>query len=201
MGALHPAVAAPLCAAVTSRLSIRPLSEDDIDELAAVFARREVWEFEYGRGLTRTETTAFLERQMRLWAECGFGGCAVRLREAGDLIGVVGLALPTVAHQSLPAITVGWRFSPAAWGIGYATEAASAVLDQAFTTMGIQRVGCVTGAENFRSVALAERLGMTAIATIAVPRDDGTGNVPAPWLELSRCAWRVRRTADGPGLA
>jgi RimJ/RimL family protein N-acetyltransferase len=201
VGALHPAVAAPLRAAVTSRLSVTPLSEDDIDELAAVFARREVWEFEYGRGLTRTETTAFLERQMRLWAECGFGGCAVRLRDARDLIGVVGLALATVAHRRLPSITVGWRFSPTAWGIGYATEAATAVLDQAFTAMRVQRVGCVTNAENRRSVALAERLGMTAIATTAVPRDDGTGNVSALLLQLSRSEWHVRRPADGPGLA
>jgi hypothetical protein len=43
-----------------------------------VFADREVWEFEYGRGMTGWETEAFLDRQMNLWAECGFGGCAVR---------------------------------------------------------------------------------------------------------------------------
>ncbi len=39
------------------------------------------------------ETEAFLDRQKKLWAECGFGGCPVRAHH--DLIGVVGLAVPT----------------------------------------------------------------------------------------------------------
>jgi hypothetical protein len=37
-----------------------------------------VWKFEYERGLTRRETAAFIDRQMKLWAECGFGGYALR---------------------------------------------------------------------------------------------------------------------------
>jgi hypothetical protein len=48
MGTLHPEVAAPLGEVVTRRLSLRRLGRDDLDELAGVFADREVWEFEYG---------------------------------------------------------------------------------------------------------------------------------------------------------
>ena len=150
------------------------LERDDLDELAAVFADREVWDFEYRRGLTLSETEAFLDRQLKLWVECGFGGCAVRERAHPDLIGVVGLSVPMFSRELLPAVTVGWRLAPTTWRRGYATEAATAVLDQAFTTMGLDRVGCAATAENRRSIAVAERLGMSVITETTVPSDDGT---------------------------
>ena len=186
MGSLHPAVAAPLADAETRRLSIRRLEPDDLDGLAAIFANADVWRFEYERGLTRDETSAFLTRQLNLWADYGFGGCGVRAVERPDLIGVVGLAVPTLLQDRLPPVTVGWRFSPTVWGNGYATEAATAVLDQAFTTMALDRVGCATNAENRRSVAVAERLGMSFITEATVQREDGNGLVTAALFQIAR---------------
>lgn len=171
---------------------MRPLNCEDTDELEVIFAQPEVWEYEYGRGLTRNETDGFVVRQLRLWDECGFGGCAIRDFVPTGLVGVVGLGVPTIPHDLLPAVTVGWRFSPTVWGRGYATEAATAVLDQAFTTMGLDRVGCVTNAENRRSVAVAERLGMTVLEETAVRRDDGGGFVKALLLQVTRDSWCAR---------
>ena len=192
MAALHPAVRASLRAVATRRLSVLPLNREDTDELEAMFAQPEVWEYEYGRGLTRDETDAFVERQLRLWDECGFGGCAVRDLVPTGLVGVVGLGVPTIPHDLLPAVTVGWRLSPEVWGRGYATEAATAVLDQAFTTMGLERVGCVTNVGNRRSVAVAERLGMTVLGETAVLSDDGGGSVTALMLQVTRDSWCAR---------
>jgi RimJ/RimL family protein N-acetyltransferase len=197
----HPAIAAPLREVVTARLWLRPLSSDDLDELVAMFVHREVWEFEYGRGMKRGETEAFLDRQMNLWAGCGFGACGARELAHRDLVGVVGLGVPPLSLQhSLPAVTVGWRFSPTMWGRGYATEAAISVLDQAFTTMGLDRVGCATNAQNRRSIALANRLGMSIITETRVPNDDGEHMVTAVIFQLARNDWltirgdRSRRT-------
>jgi RimJ/RimL family protein N-acetyltransferase len=195
--AMHPAVAAPLCDVVTRRLSVRRLGFDDLNELATMFAHHEVWEFEYERGMTRRETEAFVDRQMRLWAEFGFGGCAVRELVHHGLIGVVGLAVPTFPHELVPAVTVGWRFSPTVWGRGYATEAAAAVLDEAFTTMELDRVGCVTNAENRRSVAVAERLSMSLIGETRVLRDDRTRTVAALLFQITRRDWLTARNNRG----
>jgi RimJ/RimL family protein N-acetyltransferase len=192
VGSLHPDAAAPLDNVATRRLSVERLDRDDLDELAVVFADIDVWRFEYGRGLTRIETEAFITRQLQLWDDHGFGGCAVREIERAVLVGVVGLAVPTVVHEQLPSVTVGWRFAPAVWGKGYATEAATAVLDQAFTTMALERVGCVTSADNPRSVALAERLGMTLIATAPVTRANGEGTVSVSMFHLVRNDWLSR---------
>jgi RimJ/RimL family protein N-acetyltransferase len=197
MGSLHPSIAAPLRAVVTPRLSLRPLDKTDLEALVGILANRAVWQFEYGRGMTRAESQAFLDRQLKLWVDFGFGGCGVRELRSPDLVGVVGLAVPTVFQELLPAVTVGWRFSPTVWGKGYATEAATAVLDQAFTTMALDRVGCVTGAANLRSVGLAERLGMTFIAEENVPGDDGTPAV-AKLFQIAGADWLNARNQRSP---
>ena len=197
VSALHPAVAAPLRNVVTRRLSVRRLAFDDVNELVTIFAHPEMWEFEYERGMTRRETEAFVDRQMRLWVECGFGGCAVRELVHRDLVGVVGLAVPTFPHELVPAVTVGWRFSPAVWGRGYATEAAAAVLDEAFTTMELVRVGSITNAENHRSVAVARRLGMSVIGEARVPRADRTCAVDVLLFHMARGDWLLARNNRG----
>ena len=190
---LHPAIAAPLDDAVTQRLSIRRLRDDDLDGLTTIYAHPEVWWFEYERAMTRVETQAFLDRQLNAWNDFGFGACGVRETLTPDLIGVVGLSVPTALQDLLPALTVGWRFSPSSWGRGYATEAATAVLDQVFTTMALDRVGCVTNAENLRSVRLAERLGMSRFAQVTVPRDDGSRMVEATLFQITSRDWLALR--------
>jgi len=45
------------------RLQLRRFREDDLDPLAVVFAKPEVWKFPYGRGMTRAGTEAFLTAQ------------------------------------------------------------------------------------------------------------------------------------------
>jgi RimJ/RimL family protein N-acetyltransferase len=198
VAALHPAIVAPLSGVGTQRLSLQPLGRDDLDELTAMFAHREVWEFEYGRGLTHSESEVFLDRQIKLWHEYGFGGCGVRESVQMDLIGVIGLGVPVALPELLPAVTIGWRFSPTSWGKGYATEAATALLDQAFTPMGLDRVGCVTNAGNRRSVALAERLDMNVITETMVRSDDGTSMVRALLFEVTRNHWLAVRARRAP---
>jgi RimJ/RimL family protein N-acetyltransferase len=182
---------------VTRRLALDPLASDDLDELAAMFTQPETWYFEYGRGLTRGETEAFLARQLKLWDACGFGGCGVRELPRLDLIGVVGLGVPMLLQELLPPVTVGWRFSPVKWGKGYATEASAAALDQAFMAMGLDRVGCVTNAQNRRSIGVAERLGMSVITKTNVPSDDGARMVAALLLEVDRKDWLTARNGRG----
>jgi RimJ/RimL family protein N-acetyltransferase len=197
MPELHPAAAEPLRSVVTERLSLRRVDDDDLNELSEIFADSDVWHFEYGRGLTAAETEAFLDRQKRLWADFSFGGCAVRVRRNRNLIGVVGLGVSNFEHQLLPPVTIGWRFSSKAWGNGYATEAAAALLHQAFGAMELDHVGCVTNPANGRSVALARRLGMNLMTEVAVARDDGHGSVVVAILMVSSDAWRSLHDSHG----
>ncbi len=55
---------------------------------------------------------------------------------------------------------VGWILGKAYEGNGYATEAAAALLDHLFRTVGFHRVYALTSPDNTRSWRLMERLGM-----------------------------------------
>jgi RimJ/RimL family protein N-acetyltransferase len=72
----------------------------------------------------------------------------------------VGLAEPRFEAPFTPAIEIGWRLDPSAWGHGYASEAARAVLEAA-PGWGISEVVSFTTTTNARSEAVMRRIGMT----------------------------------------
>ncbi len=63
-------------------------------------------------------------------------------------------------------VEIGWHLHPDAWGHGYATEAAGAVLDDAFGR-GLGKVLAVTSPDNHASQAVCRRLGMTHLGSTA----------------------------------
>jgi RimJ/RimL family protein N-acetyltransferase len=91
---------------------------------------------------------------------------ALERNEDCQLVGTMLLkSIPSsAAHEPLPAsgdTEIGWHLHPDAWGHGYATEAATCVLQHAFAA-GLAEVVAVTNPENTASQAVALRIGMTA---------------------------------------
>jgi RimJ/RimL family protein N-acetyltransferase len=187
---LTPAIAAPLGDVTTERLLLRRFELGDLDDLALVFSNPAVWQFPFGRALTRTETQSFLDSQLREWQERGFGLWAARVRDSGRLIGYIGLSVPTFLPEILPAVEVGWRLAPNVWGFGYATEGATAALDQAFTTLGLAQVCSVPQRDNLASVRVAERLGMRRVRSVTIPPTDRRGSLAATLFEIEESGWR-----------
>jgi RimJ/RimL family protein N-acetyltransferase len=96
-----------------------------------------------------------------------------------------------------PAVEIGWRFAAHAWGRGWATEAAAAVLDHAFTTLGLPDVVAFTVPANERSRALMERLGMRRD-----PADDFEHpRLPAGHPLRPDVLYRLRSDGHRPGPA
>jgi RimJ/RimL family protein N-acetyltransferase len=193
-----PPIAAPLPEVTTDRLDLRRFGHDDLDGLASVFVHPEVWQFPYGRGLSRAETKSFLDAQVAEWDTLGFGCWVARTRHDGMVVGYIGLSVPTFLPEILPAIEVGWRLAPAAWGKGYATEGASAALDQGFLTLGLERICSIPEAANSASARVAERLGMSLVRQVAIPATDRRGALTGLLYEIGRDAW-VDRTRPPPG--
>jgi ribosomal-protein-alanine N-acetyltransferase len=73
---------------------------------------------------------------------------------------MVGLHRVAPALPCAPAVEVAWRFHPAHWGHGYATEAAAAALDFGFGAGGLEEIVAITTTLNLRSQAVMQRIGM-----------------------------------------
>ena len=81
---------------------------------------------------------------------------AVELRDTGELIGNVNVVVDPDNRQG----EIGFIFDPAHQGHGYATEAARALLDDAFERYGLHRVYGRLEPRNAASARVLEKLGM-----------------------------------------
>ncbi|MCU1489069.1 MAG: acetyltransferase [Acidimicrobiaceae bacterium] len=196
LAALSPPVRARLGPVRTERLDLRAFRPDDLDVLAEVFSSEAVWRYPFGRGRTLEETADFITRQIEHWDELGFGLWLAVERETERSVGYLGLSVPTFLAEILPAVEVGWRLHPSVWGRGYATEGATAALDHAFATLGLEQVCSLPQAENHASIRVAERLGMHLERKVNIPGTERRGCLEALKFVVSADEWRLRRTGQ-----
>ncbi|MFN2101093.1 GNAT family N-acetyltransferase [Altererythrobacter sp. MF3-039] len=186
-----PAIAAPLRNVETERLLLERFELRHAAMLAPIFAKHAVWEFPYGRGFSTEETEGFVETQTREWHEYGIGCWVASEKANGRTIGYAGLSIPHFLPDHLPAVEVGWRFDPDVWGRGYATEAASAALDEAFGTLELNRVCSAPQVANPPSFAVCERLGMTREGIVSAAGNEKRGPVDVYLYWITREAWEL----------
>ncbi len=141
----------------TPRLTLRELRPDDLDFVAGVLADPEVARY-YARPLARREAQAWLERQLLRYRRDGHGLWRVDERRSGQPVGQVGLLIQLVEGRREPEI--GYLLDRRFWGRGYATEAAIATRDAAFSRWRYDHVISLIRPENRPSRRVAERLGM-----------------------------------------
>jgi RimJ/RimL family protein N-acetyltransferase len=138
----------------TERLVLRQWRDDDRAPFAALNADPVVMEH-FPSTMTREQSDAFVDFNIRTIRERGWGLWAV---DAGGMfIGFVGLNEP----RFMPGVEVGWRLARAAWGHGYATEAARAAVAFARDDLRLDEVVSFTATTNLRSQRVMQRLGMT----------------------------------------
>lgn len=173
---------------VTNRLVLRPPHADDAADMAAIANNRQIAEmtsripFPYGLGDART----FLDH-------CLTGrndGCiyAITLADTGQLIGVAGLE----RRERSGGFEVGFWLGEEWWGLGYATEAANALVDQAFRSTAAERIHAVCRTVNERSRNVIAKcgfhfIGLDEIDTVAA------GRVPVERYALERGTWLARK--------
>jgi RimJ/RimL family protein N-acetyltransferase len=88
------------------------------------------------------------------------GRWAIERRSDGAFLGACGLMPSHPAVPLPPFIDLGWRLARAAWGHGYATEAARAVMRDGLERLELAEITAKTAKINLRSRAVMERLAM-----------------------------------------
>ena len=112
------------------RLMLRELTEADFAALYAVLSDPENMQY-YPYVFDEARVRAWIQSNIDRYREFGFGLWAVCLKETDELIGDCGLTMQQINGQILPEI--GYHIRKDQQRNGYATEAAKAVRDWAFS--------------------------------------------------------------------
>jgi RimJ/RimL family protein N-acetyltransferase len=142
----------------TERLELRPMVAHDLDALLAIFGDPVVMAAFDEAPFDREQTRRWLERNLEHQREHGFGLFAVCPKDDGRLIGDCGLELMEVDGERIAEL--GYDFRSDCWHKGYATEAACAVRDYAFTTLRLPRLVSLIRPGNRASERVAENAGL-----------------------------------------
>ena len=148
----------------TERLYLRQWQASDFAIFAEMNADPEVMQY-FPKLLTPKVSDVIANKCQQLIADNGWGLWAVSLKvdeeNNGSFIGFVGLNDTHADMSFAPAVEIAWRLSKEHWGQGYATEAARASLNFAFTELGLEEVVSFTAVINKRSQLIMQRIGMT----------------------------------------
>jgi RimJ/RimL family protein N-acetyltransferase len=141
----------------TERLGLRAVVEADAASLFEIFSDHEVMRYWSRPPMASMEDARALVAEIRAhWHARTLFQWGVTPREGGALIGTCTLYGWNRAHARAE---LGYALRKDRWGCGLATEAVGAVLDFAFGTMRLHRVGADTDPRNLASARVLQRLG------------------------------------------
>jgi len=146
----------------TERLVLRPVTTDDHAAVLAHWTQPDVRRFLFdGAALSGVEVAETIEESIGDFAVRGFGVWLIELGSTADLIGTAGLR-----PLGSSGLEIFYSLAPGAWGHGYATEAARAVVEYGLGPLGLPEVLAEVDEGNAASVAVVKRLGMTPYAVV-----------------------------------
>jgi RimJ/RimL family protein N-acetyltransferase len=172
----------------TVRLQLRPFNDADASALFALHSNAHVLRYWDSPPWSETERAERFIAACRQMTEDGTG-----VRLAVDRVAnraFIGWCSLTRWNADYRSASMGYCFNDAAWGHGYATEAARALLQWAFDTLEINRVQAETDTRNAASARVLEKLGFVREGML---REDCvvSGEVSDSWVYgLIRREWQ-----------
>lgn len=151
----------------TNRLIIRAFKSEDLRPLTSLMTDADTMRY---TGFKKPQTVERVEELLFKWRHEGkqkMGVWAVSTRDKDEFIGWVMLK-PTI--NKTPEL--GYMIHRSHWGKGYASEAASGLLEYASNALSLSNVIAVTSANNIASMRVLEKAGMRKMTDVI--REDGT---------------------------
>ena len=147
----------------TERLLLREQRAEDFARHAAMLADPHVYRYVGNAPVSREEAWRKLIGAAGLWPMLGYGYWSVERKADGAYVGQIGFAdfkrdmQPSI--EGLPEM--GWIFTPAVHGQGFAREAVEAGLAWIDAALGGPEVAAIISPDNAPSIRLAERTGFS----------------------------------------
>jgi len=171
--------------AETERLILRDMSEADTEAFLEIFSDPVAMKY-FGVIFDRPRMLKWVQDNLEHQRKHSFSLMTVVLKETNEVIGDCGLE--TTEINGRLRVGIGFDFKRKCWNQGYATEAANAVMEHAFSDLELDNLSAWINPENGASRRVAEKLGMTIEKTI--PR----GGKPYAVYSISRSEWENRPT-------
>jgi RimJ/RimL family protein N-acetyltransferase len=167
----------------TTRLELRPFRESDIDCIASLLGNPQATQF-MGGVLSRDDAAKAVLRMRDSFAARGWGTLAVVPFVESECVGYCGVR--PLTHTA--DVEVAFALQPRCWNLGYATEAATACVDEAFKTLGVESIVATVYPDNKACCRVLTKLGMTQESAVF-------GHWPrecALLFRLGKAAWLAR---------
>ncbi|MFF1904174.1 GNAT family N-acetyltransferase [Kitasatospora sp. NPDC058218] len=179
---------------ITERLVLRRFTDDDVDHLVELDGDPEVMRHLTGGRPTAREA---VERDLlplyfdhyRQYGDLGWW--AAEERAGGTFLGWFEFR-PT-DRQDRGEVELGYRLRRPAWGRGYATEGARALIHRGFTELGVRRVVAYTMAVNGGSRRVMEKAGLRYVRTFHEDYPE-----PIPGAELGEVEYALEAADRKP---
>jgi RimJ/RimL family protein N-acetyltransferase len=147
---------APHAVLHTQHLRLRPRTLADVDANLAMDLDPQVHRYILAKAPDPGQWRARLAAQIAsAWPATG-GLWVVERRGEPGFLGWCGLF--PLGHSGL--LEIGYRYVPAAWGQGIASEAARAVLDHGFRQLALDPIVAVTHPDNRASQRVLQKIGL-----------------------------------------
>jgi ribosomal-protein-alanine N-acetyltransferase len=156
----------------TARLTLRRPDRADIDAIFAIHHDPEACRHNPSDLLaTLTDAEDLFRRWDEHWRRHGFGYWVVRDRATGKLVGFSGTKV--VRFRDREVLNLFYSFDQAAWGLGFATEAATAVVVWAGEQLPDWPILARVRPENLASQNVARKAGLRRAPDLDESGEDG----------------------------
>jgi RimJ/RimL family protein N-acetyltransferase len=158
---MHPANDIRMASTIeTPRLILRGWTDEDAQGYADMVGDERVMEF-FVQRTPREEALTQARTMAERFEKNAYGRYVLEIKGRPGFSGMMALDDIRYPVPFQPTREIGWLLHTDAWGKGYASEAAQALLRYAFDDLAWPEVVAMTATINVRSQRVMQRLGMT----------------------------------------
>jgi len=174
----------------TERLALRRMTERDLDWLAALYNDADVT-LHLGGLKTRVQVADMMRTRILEYYDSnpGLGVWMTIERSTGAEVGFH--LLNNIQGETI--IQVGYGLLTPAWGKGYATEMAEAVVRYGFADLALPRIAGIASLPNVASQRVLEKIGLERNGERAFAHPAYASSGPMAWFERERSDWLTER--------
>ena len=178
------------CWLTTERLGLRRFREIDFDWFAALYADADVTRH-LGGVKSRSDARAFFDERILCYYDehPGLGMWMTTRLADGQPIGFH--LLNHIRGESI--VQVGFTIAKPAWGTGFATEMAEALLCYGFVDLELPRIAGMANRDNLASQRVLAKIGLERRGERAFAHPDYASAGAMAWFEREAEAWLAER--------